>query len=83
MGEFKIALGAEAVDSITDFRGTVTGRVEYMTGCREYVLTPKAKKNKTGTSEWFDEDRLLVKKVAKKKKKGNDGGPQAFEPPTK
>jgi hypothetical protein len=79
---FKIALGKKVKDSITGFAGIVTGRVEYLTGCRQYVVASKSKGGKTGDAMWFDEDRLTGVNLAKTSP-ANNGGPQACEAPIK
>lgn len=53
-------LGDVGVDVITRFRGRVVGRVEYVTGCRQFLLAGESKDGKPGESVWFDEDRVLV-----------------------
>jgi hypothetical protein len=55
-----IRLGVEARDIITGFEGTVTGRCEYLTGCSQYNLIPKAKDGAYIESRWFDEQRLMI-----------------------
>lgn len=82
MGLFKIELGTKVKDSITGFKGTVTGRSDYITGCKQYCVVPKAKAFTPAKAGWFDEDRL-VESVAKKAAKKPRGGPQVFEAPTK
>lgn len=58
--DWKVDLGVQVEDNITGFKGIVTGRVEYVTGCLQYLLTPKVDdEGKRQASEWFDEDRLL------------------------
>lgn len=79
MSGFKIALGAKVKDSITGFSGVVTGRADYITGCRQYSVTPKGTKGKVAESAWYDEDRLL-KSIPKNR---NIGGPQVDEAPIK
>lgn len=75
-----IKLGQEAKDKITGFNGILTARLQYITGCDQYTLTPK--KNKEGGLDDcynFDEKRLeiigkgiLPKEVTNKK---DSGGP--------
>lgn len=76
---FKIAMEAKVKDRITGFAGIVTGRVEYLTGCRQYLIQPRMKKNGTSSPEptWLDEDRLVASKTK------NLGGPQTHEAPKK
>ena len=57
----KFELGAKVKDSITGFSGTVTGRVEYLTGCAQYVIQPPLNaKGDFVDGRWMDEDRLVV-----------------------
>jgi hypothetical protein len=52
-------LGAKVLDQITGFEGVVIGRVEYLTGCAQYLLQPPVKKDGDWIeSRWMDEDRL-------------------------
>ena len=72
-------LGVTAKDKITGFKGILTGYASYITGCDQYLLAPKAKKDgSVGEGKWYDENRLevmKVKKVTLKTGKGtNDNG---------
>ncbi len=61
MSEFKIALGAKVKDRITGFTGIVTGRREYLHGCRDYLV--KSQELHSGAPidvESFYEDDLEV-----------------------
>lgn len=83
-----IELGATAKDIVTGFEGVVTGRAQYLTGCDQYVLTPKATVSGTSFSggNWFDENRLVVQKkaVVKLPAMKKPGGPATGTPaPTK
>lgn len=54
-------LGSTGKDVVTDFVGVIMGRVTYLTGCAQYLLSPKV--DSTGkriASEWFDEDRITL-----------------------
>ena len=79
-----LKLGVEARDKVTGFKGIVTGKAEYLTGCTQYGIVPKT--GKTGSmksTEWFDENRLEVvgKGMGVSKIKGPDnGGPQRDTP---
>ena len=56
-----IKLGQTVEDRITGFKGIVTGRVEYITGCNQVLLVPRV--NSEGArieAEWFDEERVTV-----------------------
>lgn len=57
-------LGDKARDVITGFGGIVTGRCEYLTGCVQLLLSPTVDKDgKRQEGEWFDIDRIEVKKA--------------------
>ena len=52
------SIGKSFTDSITGFKGVCTGRIEYITGCNQLLLTPKVGEDgvlKDGA--WFDEQR--------------------------
>lgn len=56
-----IELGLKAKDKITGFQGIIIGRAEYLTGCTQYGVCPKAKEGeKTLGTEWFDEGRIEI-----------------------
>lgn len=50
-------LGKTFTDKITGFTGVCTGRVEYLTGCHQLLLSPKADGGKPPEACWFDEQR--------------------------
>lgn len=89
----KIELGAEARDKVTGFSGIVTARATYLTGCDQYVLSPKVDVDgKVPEAHWFDENRLVVTGpgVIEDMKPAKDepvpaktGGPQANTQPIK
>jgi len=55
----KTVLGTTMRDTITGFTGVVTGRAEYISGCAQALLVPKAKDDGSlPESHWFDEQRL-------------------------
>ncbi len=82
--QFKYENGQQAKDRITGFKGTITSRCDYMTGCVQYLLSPKIGKDGAAVdSVWFDEDRLDVKVAgAVKLKVAASGGTQRDAPPT-
>ncbi len=82
MAMFKIAQGKKVKDSITGFSGIVTGRAEYITGCRQYLVSAKSKDGKRAECAWYDEDRLTGLDLSRQAPEV-DGGPQANEAPTK
>jgi hypothetical protein len=58
---FKYPLGAKATDRVTGFSGTITGRSDFIAGCRQYCITPKVGSDgKILDSHWFDEERIDV-----------------------
>ena len=62
----KFELGITAKDKITGFKGVITGRVQYLTGCDQYLLCPPVdKEGKPGEACWYDENR--IERVGKKK----------------
>lgn len=58
-----IRFGDTVRDKITGIEGIVTGRCEYITGCNQYLVQPKAQnKVEKPKNYWFDEDRLELKR---------------------
>lgn len=53
-------LGLEAQDKITGFTGILTGSAAYITGCNQYLITPKMKGDSILDGRWFDEGRIDV-----------------------
>lgn len=52
-------LGVKVRDKVTGFEGIVTSRVEYMNGCVQYCVKPKAKKGeKMPDGEYIDVEQL-------------------------
>ena len=82
-----IELGATAKDIVTGFEGVVTGRAQYLTGCDQYVITPKVSGGDFKEGRWFDENRLSVTKkpaiTLPKLSSGRTGGPVSNPAPTK
>jgi len=37
----EIKLGDEVIDRLTDFKGIASARIEYLSGCVRYCVTPK------------------------------------------
>jgi hypothetical protein len=53
--------GQKVKDLVTGFEGIVTGRVEYLTGCNQVLVTPRVKDGGDAIeARWFDEDRVEV-----------------------
>lgn len=58
---FKYRRGEPVADIITGFRGHITGRADYLTGCNQYLVTPPVDKDgKRVDSAWYDENRLRI-----------------------
>lgn len=53
-------LGKEATDKITGFKGIITAKISYITGCDQYGITPPAKDGKTFSTEYFDTGRVEI-----------------------
>lgn len=74
-------IGQEAIDKITGFKGIITGKVEYISGCKQYILAPKVKENgEFVDSHWFDEDRLEVTGAKEISLKSQTPGPDKAAP---
>lgn len=59
--EFKHELGAKVRDRVTGYEGIVSGRHEYLYGCRRYTVQSQEKKDgKPVDPIGFDEDALEV-----------------------
>lgn len=81
---FVYELGVEVKDQITDFKGIIVGRTQYLFGCNAYIVAPKALKDgKRVESEWFDEGRVIVigKGVSPEKVKAEKNGSEYHEHP--
>ncbi len=57
---FKFNLGIQAKDKITGLTGQITGRIEYITGCNQYILQPQVINNVFQEPRWVDEDRIVL-----------------------
>ena len=54
-----VTLGATYKDVITGFNGIAIGKVEYLSGCNQALIVPKASKDGAiKDSCWFDFQRL-------------------------
>lgn len=72
-----LSFGQEVRDVISGFKGIITGKCDYISGCEQYLVQPKGKtSDKKPESIWFDVDRLkLVSKkrlILKKETNGFD-----------
>lgn len=60
-GIFKIDLGDEVVDKVTDYKGIIVSRSEWLTGCNTYgVRSRELKDGKPMDLVFLDEDSLTV-----------------------
>ena len=75
---FKYDLGAQAVDTVTGFKGTITARIEFISGCVQYALRPRVdEKGQMVDSVYIDEDRLEIEvEKPEPKRVARSGGPQ-------
>jgi len=55
-----IELGKKAKDKITGFEGILVTRAQYITGCDQYAICPKAKDGEIFDYQYFDESRIKV-----------------------
>ncbi len=53
-------LGQEATDKVTGFKGILTCRIEYLTGCDHYGIAPPAVDGKVNETAYFDEGRIKI-----------------------
>jgi len=60
-------IGKQATDLITGFEGLVCGYAQYITGCDQYLLSPKCAEGDNTVVEgtWFDANRLEFQKTKK------------------
>jgi hypothetical protein len=56
-----ITLGSRVADRINGFNGLVTGRLEYLNGCRQFLVKPEKldKDGKVQDGIWIDEQYLV------------------------
>lgn len=90
---YKYELGLTARDVVTGFEGVITGRGDYITGCKQYCLVSKEKKDGEPIGgQWFDEARLAVdhsipqfnlQAEEGKEVPADVGGPQRDAPPAR
>lgn len=57
-----VNIGKTATDRIIGFTGVIIGRVEYITGCNQLLVQPKAQEGtfKMPDSCWIDEQRCDI-----------------------
>ena len=71
-----IKLGDKVRCKITGFEGVAVAKTEFINGCIQWMVTPKAKGGKYPEDIGIDEGSLeVIKPKLKKREKKNDGGP--------
>ena len=71
-------IGRKGTDKMTGIIGVITGRCEYLYGCTQYHIQPKAKDNSNVDGFWVDEGRVEIGEVVFKPSDvagGRPGGP--------
>jgi len=53
-----IILGNYVKDKITGFKGIVTARAEYLTGCIQFLVA--SEEGMPGDGKWFDKARITI-----------------------
>jgi len=76
-------LGRRGRDVVTGFSGTITGEVQYITGCNQLLLTPLVGDDgRPIDPQWFDEQRVELDGTDSVVLKGPGYGPDKV-PPTR
>ncbi len=71
-------LGLKVKDKVTNMEGVVTSLSFDLYGCVQAIVTPFAKENKKGKSDWYDVLRLeILDKNPVMKRPNFDNGSQA------
>ena len=52
--------GKKGKDIITGFEGIITGKVDYITGCSQYLIAPISVNNDAKENRWIDVDRVEI-----------------------
>ncbi len=63
MSDFRFVHGDTIEDIITGFKGIVTGRADYITGCNQYSVTGRVEKDGAKQEHghmWLDENRVKL-----------------------
>ena len=77
----EIKLGKEVTCKVTGFKGIVTAKVEYLNGCVQYCIKPKAKNNAMPDSQYIDVQQLEVIGEGIKVESSDTGGDNMDTPP--
>lgn len=82
MQTFIYELGKKAKDRVTGFTGVITGRSDFIAGCRQYCLAPPINaEGKIVDSHWFDEERIDIIGDGVSLTATKTGGPTGSERP--
>jgi hypothetical protein len=72
----QIQLGDKVRDTVTGFTGIATARVEYISGCVRYAVTPQVgEDNKMLDAQYCDWQTMVVLEEAKPVRMARTGGP--------
>jgi len=78
----EIKLGQEVQDVISGYKGRVTGLMEYITGCKQALITPRVdEKGEMRDPHYVDVDRLVIMGEAISLPITAPAGPSAPTPP--
>lgn len=76
-----VVMGCKGRDIITGFVGIVAGECYYLTGCRQFLLSPSCDKNgEIKAGQWFDDKRIENVGLGVDIKATQTGGPQTDAP---
>lgn len=79
-----IQLGQKVTDGITGFTGIVVGKVTYISGCDQALVSPRVKEDGTHVeAHWYDVQRLVVDTSFKRVVLDNGATPGADKPAPK
>ena len=55
-------MGKTAVDTVTAFKGIITGFCQYLSGCDYYLLTPEGNEDgEVSNGRWFCDNQIEFK----------------------
>jgi hypothetical protein len=80
---FKHELGVIGKDKITGFKGVLTSRCEFLTGCNRYCIQPQElKEGKPIEGIYFDEEQIEIigEGISKESVRGKENGACAPNP---
>ena len=61
MNDLKDFFGKTGKDVITGFEGVITGAVSYISGCDQFLITPKVdEKGAHRDGKWYDTSRIEI-----------------------